>query len=183
MQRARVPGVWLFTDERLGGARPGDPLWQAIARLPRGAGIVFRHYSLPDSARTDLLARVAAVASRRGLVVVGSRIAGAPDGVHRPAHAPARHRPGHRQIVTASAHSRTEALQALRAGADLVFLSPLFETRSHPGGRPLGPLRFGLAVRGLPGPVAALGGLNARRFRRLQPLGAAGYAGIDCWLS
>jgi thiamine-phosphate pyrophosphorylase len=183
MRRARVPSVWLFTDERLGHARPGDPLWLAIARLPRGAGIVFRQYSLSPTARADLLARVVALARRRGLVVVGSRIAGAPDGVHRPAHAPGRHRPSRPQIVTASAHSRPQALAALRAGADLVFLSPLFETRSHPGARPLGPLRFGLAVRGLPGPVAALGGLDARRFRRLQPLGAAGYAGIDCWLS
>jgi len=182
MRRARVPGVWLFTDERLGGARPGDPLWQAIARLPRGGGIVFRHYSLVPAARADLLARVGAAARRRGLVVVGSRIAGAADGVHRPAHAPDNRRPCRPRIVTASAHSRTQALAALRAGADLVFLSPLFETRSHPGGRPMGPLRFGLAVRGLPGPVAALGGMTAHRFGRMWPLGAAGYAGIDCWL-
>lgn len=190
MRRARVPEVWLFTDERLGHARPGDLLWLAIARLPRGAGIVFRHYSLSAHARAALLARVIAAGRRRGLVVVGSRIAGAADGVHRPAHIPAhipartagKRRPRRWQMVTASAHSRTEALAAFRAGADLVFLSPLFETRSHPGTRPLGPLGFGLAVRGLPGPVAALGGMNARRFARLQPLGAAGYAGIDCWL-
>lgn len=185
MQRASVPGVWLFTDERLGGASPDDPLWQAIARLPRGAGIVFRHYGLCPTARTGLLARVVAAARRRGLKVVGSGLAGAPDGIHRPARALSRaaapHRQVHRPIITASAHSRAEALAAFRAGADLVFLSPLFETRSHPGGRLLGPLRFGLAVRGLPGPVAALGGMNGRRFARLQPLGAFGYAGIDCW--
>jgi hypothetical protein len=30
--------------------------------------------------------------------------------------------------------------------------------------------------------VIALGGMTAARFRRLRPLGAAGYAGIDCWL-
>jgi thiamine-phosphate pyrophosphorylase len=182
MRRASVPTVWLFTDERLGGADAGDPLWRAIARLPRGSAIVFRHYSLAPSARAALLARVAAEARRCGLAVVGSRISGAPDGVHRPAHAPTRRTFGRHRLVTAGAHNRVEALAAFRAGADLVFFSPLFETRSHPGAPPLGPVRFGLAVRCLPGPVAALGGMNPARARRLKPLGAAGYAGIDCWV-
>jgi hypothetical protein len=110
------------------------------------------------------------------------RIAGARDGIHRPAHAPARHRPSASQLVTASAHSRAQALAAFRAGADLVFLSPLFATRSHPGAATLGPLRFGIAAHGLPGPVVALGGMTPARYRRLRPLGAAGYAGIDCWV-
>lgn len=180
MRAARVPTIWLFTDERLGGARARDPLWRALGRLPRGAGVVFRHYSLGPAAREALLARVAAVARRRGLALVGSRIAGAPAGVHRPAHAPhGRSRAG--GLVTASAHDRAEAIAAFRAGADLVFLSAVFPTQSHPGSRSLGPIRFGLAARTLPGPVIALGGMDAPRFRRLRPLGAAGYAGIDCW--
>jgi thiamine-phosphate pyrophosphorylase len=180
MRRARVPTIWLFTDERLGGAHPDDPLWQALARLPRGAGIVFRHYSLAPAARTALLARVARLARRRDLLLLGSRIQGAPDGVHRPAHAPSGRRTPAR-LVTASAHSRPQALAAFRAGADLVFLSPVFPTRSHSGGPVLGPLRFGLASRNLPGPVIALGGMTGARFGRLAPLGANGYAGIDCW--
>lgn len=180
MRRARVPTIWLFTDERLGGVVPDAPLWRALEALPRGAGVVFRHYALDPASRAHLLARIVRLARRRGLVVVGSRIGGAPDGIHRPAHAP--RTPARRaRLVTASAHSRAEALAALRAGADLVFLSPVFPTRSHPGAPVLGPVRFGLAARGLPGPVIALGGLDAARFRRLRPLGADGYAGIDCW--
>lgn len=180
MRRARAPTIWLLTDERLGGARATDALWQALERLPRGAGIVFRHYSLAPAARAALLARVAAIARRRELVLVGSRILGAPDGVHRPAHAP-RGRRMLGKLVTASAHSRREAFAAFRAGADLVFLSPVFATNSHPGARGLGPIRFGLAARGVPGPVIALGGMDAKRARRLKPLGATGHAGIDCW--
>lgn len=182
MRRARAPTIWLFTDERLGGAGAADPMWRALERLPRGAGIVFRHYSLAPAARADLLARIAGIARRRHLVLVGSRIAGAPDGVHRPAHAP-RSPSGAQSLVTASAHSRREALAAFRAGADLVFLSPVFATRSHPGDPVLGPIRFGIAARGLPGPVIALGGMDPKRGRRLRPLGAAGFAGIDCWLA
>lgn len=180
MRRARVPTIWLFTDERLGGSSARDGLWRALERLPRGAGIVFRHYSLAPADRADLLSRIARVARRRGLLLIGSRIAGAPDGVHRPAHAP-RARPKPKTLVTASAHSRQEALAAFRAGAHLVFLSPVFASASHPGAHTLGPLRFGLAARGLPGPVIALGGMTSARARRLRPLGAAGYAGIDCW--
>jgi thiamine-phosphate pyrophosphorylase len=180
MRRARAPTIWLFTDERLGGSGARDALWHAVGKLPRGAGVVFRHYSLAPGDRADLLSRIARLARRRGLLLVGSRIAGAPDGVHRPAHAPrARQTPN--KLVTASAHSRREALAAFRAGADLVFLSPVFATNSHPGAPVLGPLRFGLAAHGLPGPVIALGGMDPKRARRLGPLGAAGYAGIDCW--
>jgi thiamine-phosphate pyrophosphorylase len=180
MRRASLTDCWLFTDERLGGAAPGDPLWRALERLPRGGGVVFRHYRLPEGERRALLARVCAVACRRGLVVVGSGIA-APDGAHLSAHANWRGRRPSRGLVTASAHGRRELLAAFRAGADLVFLSPLFPTESHPGAQTLGPLRFGLLVRGAPGPVAALGGMTAERMRRLKPLGAAGFGAIGYW--
>ena len=177
-QRRAAPKTWLFTDERLGGARPGDPLWRAVARLPRGAGIVLRHYGWPEPERRALLAALAAVARRRGLVLLGSRIAGAPGGVHRPAHDPLARGRG---LVTAAAHGRRALLQAFARGADLVFLSPVFATASHPGARTLGAVRFGLAARGAPGPVVALGGMTAARARRLRPLGASGYAAIDDW--
>ena len=42
----RLPRLWMMTDER-----QGDALWSALERLPRGAGVVFRHYSLPAAAR------------------------------------------------------------------------------------------------------------------------------------
>jgi thiamine-phosphate pyrophosphorylase len=171
-----------MTDDRLGGPQAEDPLWLALARLPPGAGVVFRHYGLPAAARRALLAKVAAFARRRRLVLLGSRIGGAPDGVHRPAHQARVMRPAGRALVTASAHNRRELVQAFAAGADLVFLSPAFATRSHPGARTLGPVRFGLAARPAAGPVVALGGMDAARARRLRSLGATGYAGIDCWM-
>jgi thiamine-phosphate pyrophosphorylase len=167
-----------MTDERL-GHRPGDPLWTAIGRLPRGGGIVFRHYGLAEPERRVLLKQMERVAKRRGLVVVGSGISGTPDGVHRPGWAPMARGRG---LVTASAHGRRELVQAFARGAHLVFLSPVFATRSHPGGRVLGPVRFGLAAQGGRGPVIALGGMTAARGRRMTALGAFGYAGIDCWV-
>lgn len=175
-----MPAQWLFTDERLGGGSPADPLWRAIGNLPRGGGIVFRHYGWAEAARCALFAQIAAIARRRRLVLVASRLAVVADGCHRPAHA-RRAGAGGRGLTTASAHDATELRRAFAGGADLVFLSPVFATPSHPGKGALGPLRFGLLVRGAPGPVLALGGMDAARARRLKALGASGYGGIDCW--
>lgn len=173
-----MPFIWLFTDERLGGMSPADPLWRAIGRLPRGAGIVFRHYGWPPEQRRQLLEAIIPIARRRHLFLVGSRIGGAPDGVHRPRSDRRAKGPG---LRTASAHGQRDLAEAFRAGADIVFLSPLFPTKSHAGAPVLGPVRFGLMARGAGGPVLALGGMTAQRARRLRPLGAAGFGAIDYW--
>src|SRR5690348_8595128 len=54
MQRRQpLPRLWLMTDER-----QGDALWEALERLPRGAGIVFRHYGLSAGERRRLFEQV-----------------------------------------------------------------------------------------------------------------------------
>jgi thiamine-phosphate pyrophosphorylase len=175
MQRRHppIPALWLMTDERM-----GEGLWRALDRLPRGAGVVFRHYRLEAGARRLLMRKVAKVARRKGLVLL---LAG---GAPRWSGAGTNNRRGSppARLRTASAHRRSEVIAAARAGADAVFVSPVFATRSHPGARTLGPVRFGLMVRGLGVPVIALGGMTAKRGRRLRPLGANGWAAIDAWL-
>jgi thiamine-phosphate pyrophosphorylase len=160
-----------MTDERQ-DAR----LWRALERLPRGSGVVFRHYRAED--RAEMFARVRRVARRRGLLLI---LAGPPqlaklwgaDGSH------GRHR-GRRDLVrTAPAHNLGEIREAERSGAQLIFLSPVFATRSHAEGKPLGRLGFAALARQTRLPVVALGGMNERR-----PLaGAYGWAGIDAWSS
>ena len=49
------------------------------------------------------------------------------------------------------------------------------------GARALGRVRLGLLIRGLPVPVIALGGMDARRAGGLQALGVYGWAAIDAW--
>jgi len=168
--RYPVPTLWLMTDERL-----GDGLWDAVARLPRGAGIVFRHYATPLPERRALFARLARIARRRGLVLLRTgdvRLARHESGVHN----------GRAQALsTRSAHTRPEAVTALRAGTAAIFVSPVFATRSHPGATALGPLRAAAIGRGLGVPVIALGGMNARRFKRVRALGFHGWAAIDAW--
>lgn len=168
--RHPLPQIWLMTDERI-----GDSLWRALARLPRGSGVVFRHYGLAPTERRALFARVVKIARRRGLVLVRAgteRLGRGADGVH------GRRGPG---LRTFAAHSRREAVAAMRAGADAVFVSPAFATRSHPGARALGRVRLGLMIRGLRVPAIALGGMDAQRAAGLQPLGVYGWAAIDAW--
>jgi thiamine-phosphate pyrophosphorylase len=167
--RQRLPALWLFTD-----ARQGAALWTALARLPRGAGVVFRHYGAPD--RAALAARVRAICRRRGLLFV---VAGAP-GLARAWRADGSHG-RHRGALTAPAHDVADLVAARRAGARLAFLSPLRATRSHPGAAPLGRLRFGLNARRRGIAVAALGGVRPDEARALRRLGAAALGAIDGW--
>lgn len=164
-RRHPIPRLWLMTDERM-----GDALWDALEALPRGSGVVLRHYATPD--RAALLAQVAKVARRRALVLLGAGGLEGPHGAHNAAS---------RGLVSRSAHSRREALAAARA-ADLIFVSPVYATRSHPGARPLGIARLAAMIRGIDVPVIALGGMNARRMRALRPLDVHGWAGIDALL-
>lgn len=166
-----LPRVWMLTDER-----QGDRLWDAIRRLPRGAGVVVRHYSLPEREREALARRLI----RQGLFVAYS----GPEKCARRLGAQAvygtdRH-PGHLPRLY-PVHDRAEIVAAERAGAALLLLSPVFPTRSHPGARTLGPVRFALLARTARTPVIALGGMTSGRARRLKALGARGWAAIDAW--
>ena len=180
-RRQPLPRLWMMTD-----ARQGEGLFAALARLPRGAGVAFRHYDLPTDERRALFRTVERIARKRGLMLVAAnaedlRAAWRLDGLHnhaarRDVHAAAK------AIKTASVHNMHELRRAERNGADIVFVSPVFATRSHPGARFLGPLRLGFLARQARVPVVALGGMNAVRGRRLRGLGAYGWAAIDAWM-
>jgi thiamine-phosphate pyrophosphorylase len=168
--RQPLPRLWLMTDER-----QGDALLGAVARLPAGTGIVFRHYSLPEVARRDLFDRVRAAAP--GLVLLAG-----PAGQARAWGADGSHGSGPGQGPrSAPVHDQPQIRAAERAGADFLFLSPVFATNSHPEGRPLGLARFAWLARRTGLPVIALGGMNPVRGRRLASFGAYGWAGIDAW--
>ena len=173
------PREWLMTDERI-----GDQLWEAIEALPPGAGMVFRHYATPDEERVSLGRRIAGHCRRRGLVLAVARDAelarelGA-QLVHNPAFDPCS------LHVSRSAHSLEEAKAACETGTSLLFVSPVFPTRSHPGRPALGQEEAVRIARACPTPAIALGGMDLARFHKLEaadPRAFHGYAGIDCWL-
>jgi thiamine-phosphate pyrophosphorylase len=169
-RRQPLPKIWLMTDPR-----GGDPV-VAVRRLPPRSGIVFRHYDAPD--RRALFRAVKKAAQRAGHVVL---LAGPPakakawsaDGAHD------RSMRASKGLRTVAVHNAREAALARRVGADLIFVSPVFATRSHPGARGLGRIGFGELARGQC--AIALGGMDARRFRSLAALKPYGWAGIDAF--
>jgi thiamine-phosphate pyrophosphorylase len=152
-----LPRMWLISD-----ARNDAMLEAALARLPRGSGLVFRHYHLAPAVRRARFEAMRRVARRRRHLVflaADARTARAwgADGAYGPARLLARG-PALPRIVTA--HSLRE-LRGVRA--DAIMFSPVFPTRSHPGAATLGPVRFRLSSRRAAAPVIALGGMTAKR--------------------
>jgi len=159
------PDLWLLSD-----ARNDAGLEAALRRLPRGSGFVFRHYHLAPQQRLARYRALARVARARGHVVILADSAltakewGA-DGIYGAPLALGPHRAG--LVAIATAHDLRELRQARAMRADAVMLSPAFPTRSHPGGRTLGPVRFRLLAARSAVPVIALGGMTAAAARRL----------------
>lgn len=162
--RQTLPRLWLLSD-----ARNDAGLEDALTRLPRGSGFIFRHYHLAPGerrARFEMLARLAK-AHGHTIVLAGSAAearAWRADGLYAP---PRRLRRAGDLLRLATAHSLRELGAARRAGAHAVLLSPAFPTRSHPGALTLGPVRFRVLAARSGVPVIALGGMNARTARRL----------------
>lgn len=160
-----LPKLWLLSD-----ARNDTRLEHALRALPGGSGFVFRHYHLPLGARHRRFAELAALARACGHVVV---LSGSPalaraweaQGVYGAANAAER---VYGLLCLATAHDGRQITLAAQAGADAVFLSPVFPTRSHPDSRTLGPERFRELAACSPVPVIALGGMTAERARELD---------------
>lgn len=163
--RRAFPDLWLLSD-----ARNDAALEEALARLPRGSGFVYRHYHLPPEERVARWHDLARVARARGHVLVladsaqTAREWGA-DGIYGP---PLTLAPTRDLLTFATAHDLAEIGRANRMRADAVLLSPAFATRSHPGAPVLGPVRFRLLARHARMPVIALGGMTPASAYRLN---------------
>jgi len=171
--RQTVPTLWLVTDQRTDAA-----LERALRQLPRGAGVIFRHYHLSAPARGARFRALARLARHRDFTLAWSgpareaRRLGAGACYGPPAVLSSG--PALMRLVTA--HSLAEIGAARRARASAVLLSPVYPTRSHSGARALGAVRFRLLAARSPVGAIALGGMDPRRARAL---GAWGWAAID----
>ena len=78
-----------------------------------------------------------------------------------------------------SAHDVDEALRAVRAGADYLFLSPIFPTTSKPGHPGIGLDALRQVCDAVPIPVYALGGVTPGRVSECRDAGAYGVATLS----
>jgi thiamine-phosphate pyrophosphorylase len=172
-RQTAVPSLWLVSDAR------NDAALEAVLRkLPRGSGLVFRHYHLAPQQRRERFAELMTIARQCGHIVALSGNAASArhwgaDAAYGPPRQLAR---GPAILRLATAHSLREIATARRSRANAILLSPAFPTRSHPGGKVLGPVKFRLLAARTLLPVIALGGMNARSARRI---GTSRWAAVD----
>lgn len=167
MARAKtLPALWLISD-----ARNDAGLERALAALPRGSGLIYRHYHLDGPERLARFRALRRVAKAWGHVAVladsalTAREWGA-DGVYGAPRSLYPRRAGLLHLATA--HDMAELGLAARLGADAALLSPVFPTATHPGGGTLGAVRFRLLARQAALPVIALGGMTPLRADALR---------------
>lgn len=161
-----LPHLWLISD-----ARNDAVLEIALRRMPLRSGFIYRHYHLNDQARLARFQALRRIAKSRGhtVILADSGLTATEwgaDGIYGPPRSLWPTRNGLLHLATA--HDLAEIGLANRLRADAVLLSPVFPTRSHPGGNTLGPARFRLLAARAQAPVIALGGMNSTRARHLR---------------
>jgi thiamine-phosphate pyrophosphorylase len=145
-RRQTEPEQWLIVNQR-----PDRDTWSALARLPRGSGVLLLHALDPGEDR-----RLRHLARPRKLKLVTERSA-------------------------ARVHNIRELRNALLRRAPLVLISPIYATSSHPDWQPLPRMRAATLARLAGRKAIALGGMNAQRYAKIAPLGFIGWAGISAF--
>ena len=168
-----LPDLWLLSD-----ARNDAVLAEALASLPEGSAFVFRHYHLPPDDRRERWEMLRSICrSNNHLAILSDDAERAraweADGIYG---APDRMKNAAPLLRVATVHDAREIAAAEAAEADLLMLSPVFPTRSHPDATVLGPERFVALARTTSLPVIALGGMTAER---AEELGVQRWAAID----
>jgi thiamine-phosphate pyrophosphorylase len=180
--RLPVPPLLVISDRR----QARRPLEEVAETIFAGGcrWLSLREKDLPAAERRALLTALVVLARRWEATVTvhedvdAAAMAGA-GGVHLPSAGnpkAARARlPG--GLIGASAHSAAEASALLGSGADYVTISPVFLTISKPGyGPAIGLGGLAEIVAQVPGPVIALGGINAANAPLCLSAGASGVA-------
>ncbi len=180
----RLPKLHAVTDDRVVELHDFTTRAAAIAQ----SGSVALHARAPGREGRELLEIAqsigAAVAHSGSTLFVNDRVdvarAASAAGVHLPAGglpvAEVRGLVGLGVSLGRSTHDPDRAREALAAGADYVFLGPIWPTASHPGARTLGP--DAIAAVGA-GPVIVIGGVTAERAHTCLAAGAYGVAVVS----
>jgi thiamine-phosphate pyrophosphorylase len=171
-----LPRIWLMTDPRYGAH-----LLRAIQALPHGSGVIFRHYDLSAGDRMRLFQAVRRICRRRGhRLLLAKPIETARyidvDGWHNSFGSKA-------GIRSASVHNMRELRAAYRQNADLILLSPVRKTATHPDAAVLGAnglRRIASAARS-PIAIIALGGMNRQNAAIYGGRIINGWAAIDAF--
>jgi len=183
--RRAEPALVLVTDStRLRGRDLATVVGEAMVG---GVNVVqLRERELPHDALVVLGRRVRDAIAGRALLFVNGDVAAAmrigADGVHFPESFAGDTTTTGALLVSRAVHSVEAAVEAQRAGADLIQLGTVFETRSHPGVPALGVEGVREVCARVATPVIAIGGITAANAAAVMRAGAAGVAVIGAIL-
>ncbi|MEL6360430.1 MAG: thiamine phosphate synthase [Pseudomonadota bacterium] len=172
-----------FSDE----ARLPNPAALIRALVP-GTAFIFRHYHYPGRRGLARHCRELALQSGVVFILAGDEALARSlnaDGLHLPAWQAASPdaktlRTRWRGIITTACHTAGEGDAANVIGADAIFVSPVFDTASHPGVRALGTEELkGLADNDVP--ALALGGISAANAALLHKTNVVGFGAIGAF--
>lgn len=157
-----------------------------VSKLPKNAVVIIREYDLPKNEREIFATKIAKLARARGLKsLVGKDLALArkikADGVHFSDFDLVIRRGSKKNLLSISCHNYKSFLRAQRLKPDLIFISPIFPTTSHPDAKALG-LRYLakiVAKNQKRLPIYALGGVNLKNLKSLAKLGIVGFGAIN----
>ncbi len=160
------------------------PHWRVILNnLPEKTGVILRDYNTPN--REQLAYEMADLCQKKNLIfLIGAdpSLAYKLDaGLHMPENLAfhlVRKSIKPRKLVTQSAHNILGLRKALNYKVNAAFLSPIYDTPSHPHIPPIKIQRLSALSHKTNLPIFALGGMDESRFKRLKYTGIYGYAGI-----
>lgn len=177
--------VFFFTDRK----RCAD-LNLAIKKLPKNSAVIFREYDLDEVSREKLAREIIAICRERNhKILIGKNVELArklrADGIHfsdndiLPMAVFNRQNWPREFIFSFACHNFLSVLKSQHLKADLLFVSPIFTTKSHPNIAPLGLMQLSKIIRVSKIPVFALGGVNEKNIHALKKLDLQGFGAIE----
>jgi len=164
---------WVF----LGPEQICDPsILKTVAALDPHIGLVVRSYGKSNA---DIAAQVRHLARRQRRLCLTAPHGHIGFGRHIPRWQRAAR--GLERPISMSVHTASEAVRARKAKANVVFISPVFKTNSHPGAPALGLYQARALARLSGRPPFGLGGVTPKNRALLGPR-FLGVAGITAFL-
>ena len=173
--RIKQPYIWFLTDNE----KTKYPL-KIIKKLPKNSGVIIRNYSNKKINTKE----INKWKSRRFLTILKAGNCSRTlytDGIHYPQWIQSS-LIKRNDLKSISVHSGKDIRKSINLKANLVFISPVFETTSHSNQHCLGIIKLGLLTKLFKIPVIALGGINKNNVTRLKNLPISGCAAIDAFL-
>lgn len=158
----------------------------AMARLPKGCAVIYRHFGEPRREDTAKLLRDVTRNNGQQLLIGGGDVELAQDvgadGVHFKRDAaltgPRALRGKNADIIITMAGLKSGAYEAPLICLDGLFISSIFPSQSPSAGQAIGTGKLTKICKDLGTPIFALGGINELTAPQLMGSGAAGFAAI-----